>query len=531
MRRLFALVLALGVLGAAPAALAQAPADPLEVALVIDTSGSMAGAPLAAAKAAARTLLNQLPATAPVAVVGFGATPVLASGRSSDRGAQLAAIDALQARGQTAMYDAVQLGARQLGAGRRFVVLLSDGGDTTSQASLEDTVAVLTSANVTVFAVELVTPESSSSALARLASATGGRTVAASDPAALSGLFDTIGKQLLTAAATTVPAPAPAVTPAPKAQDAPGGGFGWGLWLGTGLVAAALLLVLVPTFAFRTPRSRALGGGRWAPMRQASERAEGLAERVLHRGGWVQAINAVLERAGVDLRPGELVAAVAIAAAVAALAGTLLAGPVVGLLGAAAILVGVRTTLAVMEWRRRQRFADQLGDTLQMLAGSLRAGYGLSQAVDVVGREAESPTADEFRRLTVETRLGRDLGEALHALGGRVRSQDFQWVVQAFEIHREVGGDLAEVLDSVAGTIRDRNRVRGQVRALSAEGRMSALVLFVLPFVLAAVTSVLDPSYLRELTDSGAGIAMLAGGGVLLGVGGLWLRRIVKPTF
>ena len=149
----------------------------------------------------------------------------------------------------------------------------------------------------------------------------------------------------------------------------------------------------------------------------------------------------------------------------------------------------------------------------------------------MVARETESPTAEEFRRLTVETRLGRDFPDALRALAARVRSQDFEWVVQSLEIHRDVGGDLAEVLDAVSGTIRDRNRVRRQVRALSAEGRMSAIVLVALPFVLAAVTAVLDPEYVGELTASGAGIGMIAGGGVLLAIGGVWLHRIVKPTF
>jgi tight adherence protein B len=148
-----------------------------------------------------------------------------------------------------------------------------------------------------------------------------------------------------------------------------------------------------------------------------------------------------------------------------------------------------------------------------------------------VGREAESPTAEEFRRLTIETRLGRDFVESLSALADRVGSDDFQWVVQAIEIQREVGGDLAEVLDTVAGTIRDRTRIRRQVSALSAEGRMSAWVLMILPFGLAAVMAVTNPKYLGPLFHSGKGHVLLAVGAALLVAGGLWLRRIVKPVF
>ena len=548
------------------------PADQLDVALVIDTSGSMAGAPLAAAKAAARTLLAQLPPTVPAAVVGFGATPVLASARSTDRTAQAASVDALQARGETALYDAVQMGVRQLSAGsdtaRRSLVLLSDGRDTGSRASLEATVSALAGAHVTVFAVELTTGESDAEALGRLASATGGQAVAVADPAALAGLFDGVAKQLVRQYALTwssasrgpvdaaitldaagvrstvkahlalpgaaAPAPAAKAPKAPKpaapsSSSAPAGR--WMLIVGCGLVCLAVLLVLVPTALLRTPRSRALVDGRWMSAERLAGRAEGLADRLLRRGDQGSTLNAALERAGVDLRAGELVVAVVCLAGAlgfgVGVAVSLLAGLIAGL----AVVVAVRIGLAGLDWRRRQQFADQLGGTLQMLASSLRAGYGLSQAIDVVAREAESPTAEEFRRIMLEARLGRDMAEALGAAAQRVRSQDFAWVVEAFDIHREVGGDLAEVLDTVAGTIRDRNRVRRQVRALSAEGRMSALVLFVLPFILAVVTAVLDPGYLHELTASRAGVGMIVGGGVLMGAGGLWLRRIVKPQF
>jgi tight adherence protein B len=172
-----------------------------------------------------------------------------------------------------------------------------------------------------------------------------------------------------------------------------------------------------------------------------------------------------------------------------------------------------------------------LPETLQILAGSLRAGHGLAQGIDTVAREAESPTSEEFRRLTVEARLGRDFVEALGALADRVGSEDFRWMVQAVEIQREVGGDLASILDTVADTVRDRTRVRRQVSALSAEGRMSAYVLMVLPFGLGAIMAVTNRGYLSPLYDSGTGLRLLAVGAVLLTVGGLWLRRIVKPTF
>jgi tight adherence protein B len=216
-------------------------------------------------------------------------------------------------------------------------------------------------------------------------------------------------------------------------------------------------------------------------------------------------------------------------AAVGLAAGTILAGLLVGVLLAATVAIAARLILTMLAGRRRQRFHAQLGDDLQLMAGSLRSGYAVLQAIDVVAREAESPSAEEFRRVTVEARLGRDVGTSLRAMADRVGGDDFEWVVQAIEINREVGGDLADVLDGVAGTMRERERVRRQVKAVSAEGRLSCYVLVALPFLLGLAISFLNPSYLAELTH-GTGLALSIGGGVMLALGSLWMSRMVKAV-
>ena len=165
------------------------------------------------------------------------------------------------------------------------------------------------------------------------------------------------------------------------------------------------------------------------------------------------------------------------------------------------------------------------------MASSLRAGFGLLQAVDAVARESEAPTSEEFRRLVTESHLGRDLSESLAAMAERVHNEDFSWVVQAIEIHRTVGGDLAEVLDNVSTTIRDRNRIRRQIDALSGEGRLSAMVLFLLPLGMIVVLQVVNPGYLGELTGSSLGQVLIAIGAGLMIVGGLWLRRLTRLVF
>jgi len=264
---------------------------------------------------------------------------------------------------------------------------------------------------------------------------------------------------------------------------------------------------------------------------ELSQRFASAAERSLDRKGRRGSIESVLEQAGISMRAGELVVAVGVASTASLLVGLLFGGLGLGLVLAAATVLLARTIVIWMRSRRRKAFEDQLDDTLQLLAGSLRAGYGLMQAIETSGRELESPAADEFRRLSTEVRLGRDVIDSLDAMAVRVDSEDFRWVSQAIRIHREVGGDLTEVLDRVAETIRARHRLRRQVKTLAAEGKLSAIVLFALPFVMGGLLMILNPGYLTELFDSGIGIGMLVGGGVLLTVGGLWLRKLIRPVF
>jgi tight adherence protein B len=544
------------------------PDDDLEVVLSIDTSGSMKGIPLEAAKAGAEAFVRLLPAKARVAIVGFSAAPYVVHAMSTDRAGQIDAIRGLVARGETALYDGIVLAVAQFPSvaseARRALVLLSDGGDTASDASLASAIASMRDRNLALSAVELVTPESDHRALASMADTTGGRILAAEDPAAIVSLYDTIAADLLnqyrlvfdaertgraevrvvlTSGDVTAegsrsieyPAAAPSVSspePASRGLLETGGGLLIGAAATFLALLIAILLVLNPGEAFirfsrfgvlRSDQQRSSASG-------LSERATAIASRALASGNRQATLSAALERAGMAIGAPEFVVRVALFAGIGLFFGLLLGQLLLGLLlaaaavGTAALVVSRRTS------KRREQFADQLGDTLQLMAGSLRVGHGLMQAVDAVAREADSPTADEFRRLTSEVRLGRDLGEALEAVGERVASEDFEWVVQAILIHREVGGDLAEVLDRVAETIRDRNKLRRQVKALSAEGRISAVILILLPFGVAAAIAALNRDYFEELLHGG-GLVLLTIGGVLMAAGALWLRRIVRPEF
>src|SRR4029077_6299411 len=145
---------------------------------------------------------------------------------------------------------------------------------------------------------------------------------------------------------------------------------------------------------------------------------------------------------------------------------------------AAVIPLGILPALAA---RRRRTFTSQLPDMLQLMAGALRAGYSLMQGVEAVAQEVDDPMGSELRRVLAEARLGRVLEEALDDMADRMGSADFKWAVMAVRIQREVGGNLAELLSTVAETMIARERLRREVRALTAEGRISAIVLLLLP--------------------------------------------------
>jgi tight adherence protein B len=308
------------------------------------------------------------------------------------------------------------------------------------------------------------------------------------------------------------------------------------LVIGVAAVAAALLvlaLVVLPPGPSRVPLSRldpsvapsasALAG--------AGAAAGAAVEKVLVKRGRAAAGAAALERAGMSMRLPDFVLVVGAATVVLGVLGLAVGGLLLGLLLTVAVPFGAKLFLNFRASRRQAVFADQLDDSLQLMAGSLRAGHSLLRAVDSVAQEADSPTSEEFSRIVNETRVGRDLNDALDEVAERMGSDDFTWVAQAIAIHREVGGNLAEVLDAVGHTIRERNAIRRQVKALSAEGKLSAIVLMALPFGVTGFISVTNPSYIATFTQSLTGYAMLAAAVVMLLVGGLWLKSTVKIKF
>jgi len=249
---------------------------------------------------------------------------------------------------------------------------------------------------------------------------------------------------------------------------------------------------------------------------QSTNTEKGLAER--------------LDLAGSEREPAEWVllgvcGGALLAAALTLATGNLLIGILGGALGG---WLGMHAALSIRIGRRRAVFGEQLPDVLQLIAGSLQSGFSLPQAVDAVVREGTQPSMGEFSRALAEVRLGADLEDALNRVAERMNSTDLRWTVMAIRIQREVGGNLAEVLRTTVGTMRERAFLRRQVSSLSAEGRLSAYILIVLPVLMGGWFFYSDPSYMRPLYTTLVGLVMLAGSAALIVVGALWMRKLIK---
>jgi tight adherence protein B len=549
----------------------RVPTSSLEILLVVDTSGSMKGAPIEAARAAATEFLSVVPADLRVGVVAFGTEPSLVAGPTTDRDQLASRVAELTASGETALYDAVTFAATQFTADsqERAIVLLSDGGDTASTTTLEQAAATGVRTNV----IELVTGESNRAALESLAAAGGGSVSSVADPAALAGLYRAAAASLtnqyrityetsnhgsvpltvqvttgagvldattdvdLPAAASPPATTSPSSSPAARA-DATGLEPGQiALIVGAAAIFLALVLLAVVGLSVdrRSRRARAqLGVERSLVSRPSisnlSDRVTAAADGYLERHNQRRTLAAALESASISLRPGEFIVLTGIATLVAGLAGLTLGGLLGGIVLAVLVPLAARLVVGRLAERRREKFGEQLPDTLQLLTSTLRSGYSLLQALDSVAQEAAEPARTEFRRVLLEIRVGRDLSEALRALADRMRSQDFAWVVGAIEINREIGGDLAAVLENTAETIRERQRVYRQMRALTAEGRLSGYILTALPVVVALAMKFINPRSFAQLT-SGAGLLMTAGGCVLLMAGWFWMKMLNRIEF
>lgn len=238
-----------------------------------------------------------------------------------------------------------------------------------------------------------------------------------------------------------------------------------------------------------------------------------------------------LENAGLRLSQTEYTVLVIAGSIVGALVGLVIGVPAISvLLVVLAPFVG-HLVLGFLAGKRRAKFDDQLCDTLQLLAGGLRAGHSILRAIDAAAAESQSPTSEEMRRVITETSLGRDLLASLTDTSDRMRNEDFVWIAQAIQINREVGGNLAEVLDQVNETIRERSEIKGHIKSLAAEGKFSAYILIAMPFGIVLMLMSVNPDYMNSMFTHPLGWGMIGASVVLMTIGSLWMRKIIDLKF
>ena len=548
------------------------------VVLAIDRSRSMAGRAIVDARHAARGFVRSKSAADRLAVVVFGNTATQLTDFSSAR------IDADQALSQldlaplqgTALYDAVVMSAHALANQAlpgRVLILLTDGADEGSEASLQEAVRAVRDAGVVVYPIAIVSEQFSAAPLERLAKETGGTYYPAASSTALKGIYAKIAAELSrTWRLEYVTAARPGDTLHLSTRVAGVGSATSGITLpgeaggahlekpsplvpehlysssaGTLFVAGvvgflALLAVGIGLAVRKGARLRNRIDAHVSPTkvvagtkRRGRERfgaAAGLFKATENAFGHLNAwrkLQRTIERADLPLRTVEFV--------YIAFGTSLLFGLVAALSASATpvILVGFVIGFAIplgFLWfkarRRLNAFENQLPDLLITMAASLKAGHSFRQGIQTVVDEGLAPAADEFKRVLTETRLGRPMDDALNEMAERVGSKNLDFVITSVTIQRQVGGSLAGLFDMVADAVRQRQQFARKIRSLTAMGRMSAYVLCGLPFFVAGALTLINGSYMAPLYHTGVGHMLVATGLCMMAVGSLILRKIVS---
>ncbi len=261
-----------------------------------------------------------------------------------------------------------------------------------------------------------------------------------------------------------------------------------------------------------------------ALVKKAVELTESFAED----RGFLARVEDVLEQGRIPLRAGEAMGIFGMITMAGFALGFVFTGSFVrGLIVAGVAALGTTTGVQVKARRRIKAFEAQLPDMLQLLAGTLRAGYSLPQGLEAVSHEIAEPMGYELSRAMTEARLGREIEEALEGVATRLDSPDFAWAVMAISIQREVGGNLNELLMTVSDTMIARERLAGEVRALTAEGKLSAAILGGLPPGLGFVMWIMNPTYIESLFTSNLGKGFIVAGVISGGIGLAWMRKII----
>jgi tight adherence protein B len=536
--------------------------------LAVDNSGSMRGRPLREAKRAAQEFLTGAHRAGSTGLVAFG-HEALGLTRPNEPSSQVIRT-LMQLRPDretgTALYDAVVSSAVRLQpmSGTKILVLLTDGHDLGSHASLDRAIDAAQQAGVVVYAIA-AGGRVDKATLAELAERTGGRLFDARDVSQLGAAYAALGRELdrtWQISYLSRSRPGDGVTLLLRGGSAssvshvhvPGDNGSSGLLPAAlarqgGLAAAVVLLaaaLLAAAGASVVRRRRKPEVVRLLRTHVRSSQRDNVKEEVSGRFDSVirwteealaelpgsQRLSRAVEKSGLKLRVGH-VPYVALGAAFALeIVGTAMGvEPFLAILLLCIGLLSPFVVLHVAATRRRKAFDRQLPDVLATVASTLRAGHGLRVALRAIVDDGSAPASEEFSRVLGEERLGRPLHEAVAAMCERIGSPDLDYVATAINVQSQAGGSLASLFDTLSETVRERQRHARKVRALTSMGRTSAAILVCLPFGLAALMTVISPSYMAPFFQTSKGQFLIVISLVSMTIGGLFLKKIVNVRY
>jgi tight adherence protein B len=544
----------------------QAIGDGFGVVLLIDASDSMRGRASEGALAAARAFVRRTGVREQIGLVAFNrTTTILASPGHGEAALRTAlATPPRLARG-TRIYDAIGTGLELLhegGVSSGSVVLLSDGADTGSRLSERGLEARARAAHVRVFTVGLRSPSFEAAPLRRLATETGGSYSEAATATDLASIYDSLGRQLSTeyviryrsdaapgthvsvvvrvARLGTVSARYVTPTPAPIAPyhrslfqrfwSSPGSMLLIVLMIAGLAAVGASLLLRVPrgTLMQRIGEFVTLAGpeDERASRTALTTKVLAGAEESLAKTQWWAQFKEELEIARISVPAVHILFGAAV--------GTLLAAILLYLISPVFVVFALGVPFIVRDLVRRKLkkvrddFAEQLPDNLQVLASALRAGHSFVGALAVVAQDAPDPAQREFQQVVADDQLGVPIEDSLREVARRMESTELEQVGLLAELQRASGGNMAEVLETVVETIRERFDLRRLVKTLTAQGRMARWILTLLPVFLGLAISLLNPSYMRPLFATTPGQVLVAIATVMVVTGSLVIKRIVN---
>jgi tight adherence protein B len=545
------------------------------VVLAVDRSQSMKGKPLADAASAARSFILAKPPGDRIAISTFATTPQMVTGFSTstiDADIALRTIPVDKVQGTT-LYDALVLSAQKL-AGERFpsrvIIVVTDGNETRSRASLKDAITAVQQAGAAVYVVAIESAKFTPGPLKELATETGGTYYGAASSEALAGVYRSIAAELgrtWRLEYATAGRPGETLKLSAHTQGGssaltriklPGGASPQGSEpsrflpevfyspIGTQLIAlmSGLIVLLGASLAMTTVKGARLRR-RLAPhiattadVRKAKVERERLAVAsglfrategaFSHWRFWTR-LERLVERSDLPVRTVEVAYLMVGFALVAGLLATLLGLGTLFLL--ATLAAGGFLPLGYV-WlkasRRLKAFENQLPDVLITLAAALKAGHSFKAGLQTIVDEGNVPASKEFHRVLSEARLGRPLNDALTDMSVRLGSKNFDFVITAVGIQQQVGGSLAGLIDMVADTVRQRQQFVRKIKGLTAMGRAGAYVLFGLPFFMAAVITFMNPEYMDPLYNTSTGHKLIYTGLGSMVLGSALLKKIVS---